>query len=86
MSDRMEASFETIREQAADVVEYYLTCAVGCIDKQFGQGFSEKNPTLVAALVNASVAEINSSTQAKVYASALDGIATALERIADSRQ
>lgn len=86
MSDRIEACFETIRVQAADAVEDYLAMAVRSIDRQFGNGFAKSNPALVAALVNASVAEFNSSTQAKVYASALDGIATALERIADSRQ
>lgn len=86
MSDRVDASFEAIRVLAADAVEDYLTRAVRCIDKQFGEGFAQKNPDLVAALVNASVTENTSSTQAKVYASALDGIATALERIADSRQ
>lgn len=86
MSDRVDACLETIRVQAADAVEDYLARAVGCIDKQFGEGFAKKNPDLVAALVNASVAELNSSTQAKVYASALDGIATSLEKIADRRQ
>ncbi|WP_425892665.1 hypothetical protein [Aeromonas veronii] len=86
MSDRIDASFDTIRVQAADVVDYYLNRAVHSIDDHFGQGFAKENPELVAALVSASVAEINSSTQAKVHASALDGIASALEKIADSRQ
>lgn len=86
MSNRIEASFDTILEQSSDVVDYHLSRAIRSIDEHFGEGFAKHNPGLVAALITASVSELNSTTQVKVYASALDDIASALEKIADSRE
>lgn len=86
MINRIQASFATILEQSPDVVDYHLSRAINSIDDHFGEGFAKQNPGLVAALITACVSEYNSTTQVKVYASALDNIASALEKIANSRE
>lgn len=86
MSNRIDVSFQVLQEQSADAVDYYLDKAVHSIDGRFGEGFAQKNPDLVASLVASAISEFHSAAQLKVYGSALDSIASALEKIAYSRQ
>jgi len=51
--EKISASNDTLLEQTPPVVNNYLDHAVSWIDQQFGAGFAQKNPALVAAYVHA---------------------------------
>ena len=45
------ASAETLMRQAPMTIEVYLHAVVEMLDKQFRNGYAERNPDLVGALV-----------------------------------
>lgn len=82
MSDYIDASFDTLFDQASDAAATYLSRAKREIDKVFGDGYASDNPQLVAAFITAAASDMNSATSAKVSGAALQEIARSLSEIA----
>lgn len=57
-------------KQAPMTVQLYLSEAIEIIDKQFGEGYAEKNPSLVGAFIQACAVDCG----AMVIADHLDSI------------
>ena len=83
-SDYVEASFETLRQQAPEMVASYLRQAKKEIDLTFGDGYAAKNPALVAAVIQAAASDMGSATLSKVVGHALQEISDAIEQVASS--
>ncbi len=60
-SYKIEASFETLMEQASSTTEDYLTAAIKMIDNKFGTGYAKANPSLVGDIVKASAKDFETS-------------------------
>lgn len=84
MEDRVTASFTELMRQASDAADAYLSRAAGDIDTTFGEGFAQRNPALVAAYMQTAAADFSAASNGKVFGSALDRIAEALEGIANA--
>ena len=83
-STYITASFDTLLKQASITANTYLINAKEDIDKTFGDGYAEKNPTLVAAYMKTAASDMNTSTIGKVFGSALLEIAEKLDAIASA--
>ena len=74
-------NYETLMRQAPDTADVYLRAAIRNIDSVFGEGYASKHPELVAAMVNASGADFNTSAFIVALQEASTRIADALERM-----
>nr|WP_279090043.1 hypothetical protein [Comamonas thiooxydans] len=90
-SDEITADFKTIYEQAADTAESYMLKAVRIINENFGDGYAQAHPELIAAFMTSATSECHTITAAKVNSAAirsvaesLNSMASALDRISDS--
>lgn len=84
MSDYITASFDNLMGQASSTASVYLSNAKQHIDDVFGKGYAEKNPNLVAAFIETAASDYNTSSTAKVFASALKELAEGLRDIANA--
>jgi hypothetical protein len=84
MSNYIEASFDTLFNQASDSASDYLSRARRHIDNEFGEGYAAKNPNLVAAFMQVSAADFAAATHAKVYGTAFQEISQSISSIADA--
>jgi|SRR5471032_708528 len=74
----ISASYDTLFQQAKDVAESYFRAAVRNIDAQFGEGYAKAHPELIAALIKAASADMNTATLAVAIQEATEGISDAL--------
>lgn len=84
MSNLINASFDTLFDQASENASVYLSRAHRQIDGEFGEGCAAKNPELVAAFMQVASGDFNASTCTKVYGAALEELSRSLSAIADS--
>jgi len=68
----INASWDTLTDQASSTVEGYFFQAIQIIDRQFGDGYAAKNPELVGSLVSSMAADFQTA-----------GFAVAVGEIAD---
>ena len=80
----MHGQLHRAHEASGDTAATYLSHAASDIDARFGEGFAQRNPALVAAYMQTAAADYSASSNAKVFGSALDRIADALESLADA--
>jgi hypothetical protein len=59
------ASVDTLMRQAPITVAGYLSGAVKYIDAQFGKGYAEENPQLMAAFIRASAQDFHTAMMVK---------------------
>lgn len=78
-SDRIEANFTTLMQQATDTTATYLMKAKREIDEVFGEGYAANNPALIAAFIASATADFNNACAMKVLGSAIDRVAAAIE-------
>ena len=90
-SEIITADFQTIFEQSVDTAETYMVKAKRIIDENFGGGYADAHPELIAAFMSTAAAECHTTVAAKVNSAAirsvaesLSSISDALERISDS--
>jgi len=84
MEDRVTAGFTELMRQAPETAKVYLLRAKQDIDSSFGEGFAQRNPALVGAYMQTAAADFSAASGQRVYGSALDRIADALENLADA--
>lgn len=84
MSDYVEASFDTLMQQASMTAASYMSKAKSEIDEAFGDGYAAKNPALVAAFMQACASDMGAATNAKVMGAALQEIARSLDEVASA--
>ena len=78
------ASYSELFSQSPGTINDFMMYIVIGIDKQFGNGFAEKNPDLVGTLVTAAVQDFINSAQI-VRSQEIDGeIYGAISRICES--
>ena len=70
----IEASYDTLMQQATDTVETYLARAIRMLDERFDDQFAKANPQLVGQLVSAMTADFNSATFGKAIGELADVI------------
>jgi hypothetical protein len=70
----MAADADTLMRQASDTADTYLRAVIKSIDAQFGQGFAQSNPALVASMLQACTADF----AACMLSNSLDRVADAL--------
>ncbi|MFY8352929.1 hypothetical protein AAEU29_20485 [Pseudoalteromonas sp. SSM20] len=80
----ISASLESLFKQGSIAASVYMSDAVVEIDKQFGEGFAEKNPALIAAFMQAAISDCGANVQAKVIGEAIENVADALNKVGDS--
>lgn len=85
MQNRIEVMADSLAlvDQAAWTAERFMRLAAESIDKNFGDGYAKKNPALVAAMVQASVADFRNTVgliNGNQVADALNDIAAAIAR------
>lgn len=80
MNHYIEASFENLLKDATSNASQMLQQGKDEVDALFGVGFAANHPELVAAYMQAASADLNATTQAKVYGAALLEIAASLQR------
>lgn len=83
MSDQITASFDTLHQHAKDSAESYLTRAIRNIDEEFGKGYAQENPLLVAAFMQAASREFTMGAMTKVFGSGLEEIAESIRNLRD---
>lgn len=76
------ADFDHMMEEAGSTAARYMTRARFEIDKQFGEGYADKNPALVAAFMQTAAADFGVMATAKVIGQTLEEIAGSLREIA----
>jgi hypothetical protein len=81
-SDFVEAGFSELLNQATDTATTYFSRAIKVIDSEFGEGYSAKNPDLVAAFMKTACADYNTAATAKVLGASAHLIAEGLQAIA----
>ena len=84
MEDRVTAGFTELMRQAPETAKVYLLRAKQDIDSSFGEGFAQRNPALVAAYMQTAATDYAGASNGKVFGSALDRIADALDNLADA--
>ena len=83
-SPYITADYDTLSDHALNSATKCLCRARSEIDKEFGTGYAEQQPGLVAAYVSAAIAEMNAVTHAKVYGAAIRDLAESLFAVATS--
>jgi hypothetical protein len=78
---KIEATFETLFQQAKESPSSYMRAAKHEIDEFFGDGYAAANPVLVAAYMQAAATEFAASTCARVQQTAVEGIAYRLDEL-----
>lgn len=73
----IDASPETLAEQAPSIVCGYLHTARSRIDELFGPGYSRKHPALVAAFITACATDVAAVTISQQVRAGLREIAEA---------
>lgn len=84
MNDYITGSFDSLMDGARDTAAAYMSSAKREIDQTFGEGYAAKNPSLVAAFMQAAAADMSAATIAKVHGAALQEIAESLRSIAQA--
>ena len=74
----VEASFDTLLDQAAATPAVYLRKAIEYIDAAFTAGYAAKHPELVAAYIQASSSDFKTSNLCKIIEQAALHIAEKL--------
>lgn len=85
MIQTITASAEQLMEQAPMTVAGYLIAAKRHINEQFGPGYAEKNPVLVAAFVQACAQDFETALNAgtrQTVAGSITCISDSLDRVA----
>lgn len=80
--DFVTGSFETLMDQASSTAAIYLQRARGEIDKQFGVGFAEANPTLVAAFMATAASDLAAGMHSKAIGHATERLVNSIDALA----
>ena len=78
MSDRIEASFDTLMKQATRTADSYLGDAVRDIDRRLGEGYAAANPNLVVAYMITASQDYTAASGAKVWQGMVDALCEAI--------
>lgn len=81
-SDRITAAFDEIHRQSMDSAETFMVRAKRKIDEEFGDGYAAAHPELVAAFMKVASEQFAVNSSGKVFGSALDRMADAIEQLA----
>lgn len=84
MSDYIEASFDSLLDQASGTAATYLRAAQREIDDAFGVGYAADHPELVAAFMKTAAADYHTAATAKVLGNALQAVGYSLDSIASA--
>ncbi len=76
------ADLDHLMEQAQMTATDYMRRARHEIDAAFGEGYAEKNPTLVAAFMQTAATDYTAALQSKVIGEALEQVASELSYVA----
>ncbi len=80
MRDRIEASWQTLMDQASMTASDYLARGIREIDSRLGDGYAEKHPELMGAFINACAVDLLASTIGKVIQDGMTEIAEAIQQ------
>jgi hypothetical protein len=83
-SEYVTAGFDTLVRQASMTASEYMRNAVTNINDQFGDGYAQKHPELVAAFMNAASVDMAGAVIGKTLGHALPRIAESLDQIAEA--
>ena len=79
------ASFEELMRQGPMTAQVYFNDCLKIVDGTFGEGYSKKNPAVLAACIQASAMDCTMGTLAQQLRRGLDRIADHLEGGSTSR-
>jgi hypothetical protein len=79
----IEASYDTLMNQAGSTAHRYLADAINAIDQELGEGYAAKHPELMAAFIRTAATDFAAAAQAVALQDLGDKIAEGLERAAD---
>lgn len=86
MTHRVTADYTTLLHQASDTAETYFATAVSKINRTFGEGYAEGNPSLVIAFMQIAERDYANGCKLIVVQSILDEALLWREQLAEKME
>lgn len=77
-NNRITASAETLMTQASMTARSYFLAAIKMIDDEFGAGYAQEHPQLIAALVQAAGADYNTASAVQAFQDGIEAVTVAI--------